>query len=157
MNLKQLWKDKYPRKDENSEFSEPNSVYDVAISPDGSRIIVGAGSKVLLYETLTGNIIKVMKNHKDVVNTVAYNYDGRLMASGSKDKLVIVWNEEGKGILKFSHSASLQRARFCPVNNTLLTACSSELCLCQPEKKKVDRIKISSRVRSMSWTLDGSM
>lgn len=151
------WKDEYPVKKEEEDHAEPNSVYDVSFSSTGKYVLCGAGSRVILYVAKSGNIIKTMKAHKDTVYSVSFSYSEKYLASGAKDNMVIVWSSVGKGILKYSHECSIQRVRFSPVNNTLISAGSKELCICRPEEKQVERVKIVSRVRSLEWTADGSM
>ena len=79
----------------------------MALKPDGSLLIAGAGHRVLVYETREGSLIQALKGHKDAVYCVAFSKDGQLFASGSADKNVIIWNEKLEGKLKFRFDTKL--------------------------------------------------
>lgn len=74
----------------------------MAFKPDGSQLIVTAGSRILVYSSEDGTLIQPLKAHKDLVYCVAYSKDGKRFASGSKDKHVIIWTSKLEGILKYS-------------------------------------------------------
>ncbi len=59
-----------------------SDVSDVAFSPDG-RYIAGGGTdkKVVLWNAVTGQIVRVMSGHRGYVNTVAFSPDGKYIAS----------------------------------------------------------------------------
>ena len=70
--------------------------------PDGSQLIVAAGSRVLVYDSNDGTLIQSLKGHRDTVYAVAYAKDGKRFASGSADKSVIIWTDKLEGILKYT-------------------------------------------------------
>lgn len=78
------------------------SVWDLCYSPDGSRLIVAAGNRVLVYDATDGSLIQTLKGHKETVFCVAHATDGKRFASGSADKTVIIWTNKMEGILKYS-------------------------------------------------------
>ena len=69
----------------------------VALSPDGQHLAVARGSTVSIYETAaTNEVPKVeLKEHRDVVQSLAWSPDGKRLASGSYRE-VIVWDAAGK-------------------------------------------------------------
>lgn len=79
-----------------------NSVWDMCFKPDGSQLIVAAGSRVLVYDANDGTMVQPLKGHKETVFCVAYAKDGKRFASGSADKSVIIWTNKLEGILKYT-------------------------------------------------------
>jgi hypothetical protein len=61
----------------------------LALSPDGSRLAVGRGSRVLLYDLSVTNfpVVSETNAHRDVVRSLAWSPDGRRLASGSHGEL----------------------------------------------------------------------
>ncbi len=69
-------------------------VNSVVFSPDGKTIVSGsghwrgyegkasAGEEIRLWNAYTGELIKTLKGHKDVVSSVAFSPDGNLIVSG---------------------------------------------------------------------------
>ncbi|VDM99660.1 unnamed protein product [Thelazia callipaeda] len=83
-------------------ISEGSCVYDLAFKPDGSQLLVAAGTRVLVYDSTEGTLLHSLKGHKDLVYAVAFSHDGEKFASGSADKSVIIWTEEHEGTLKYT-------------------------------------------------------
>ena len=93
-----------------------------AVSPDGTASARIDGDLVRL-RTASGE--KVLEGHKDVVNSVAFSPDGRLLVSAGRDHDVIVWDvATGAEAYRIeeAQSASVQDARFSPDGRWLVTA-----------------------------------
>ena len=56
MNTKSIWKDKVPEKD-----GLKNPINDIAVSPDGTRVVVGVGNRVLMYNGETGELMDSLR------------------------------------------------------------------------------------------------
>jgi WD40 repeat protein len=77
MNSKSLWNDQIPEKD-----GIKTPVNDIAISPDGTKVIAAVGNRVLLYKADNGDLIESLRGHKDVVYSVSFSSDGSRFSSG---------------------------------------------------------------------------
>ncbi|GBG34100.1 Intraflagellar transport protein 122-like [Hondaea fermentalgiana] len=144
------WSDSVPERD-----NQKSTVWDLAFSPDGNRLVAAAGSRVLVYESATGDLAHSLKSHKDTVYTVDYSADGELFASGGADNTVIIWTKNAEGVLKFSHTDSIQKVKFNPVTKQLASCTANDFGLCVPEEKSVTRTRVGARILCCDWTHDG--
>uniref|UniRef100_T1IRE0 Intraflagellar transport protein 122 homolog n=1 Tax=Strigamia maritima TaxID=126957 RepID=T1IRE0_STRMM len=145
-----VWLDKVQDRDETEQC-----IYDLTFNPDGTQLIVAAGSRVLVYDTSDGTLIQPLKGHKDTVYCVCYANDGKRFASGSADKTVIIWTTKLEGILKYSHGDAIQCLAYNPISHSLASCAVSDFGLWSPQQKSVQKTKINSRITCCSWTNDG--
>ena len=76
-------------------------LFAVAVSPDGSRILVGAGNfetdygpeqaRIVLMDASTGEILQELVGHTTLINSIALSSDGRYALSSSEDQTVRLW------------------------------------------------------------------
>ena len=69
-------------------------VFDTALSPDGSRLVVGSADVDIasVFDVRTGEVVVELPRHTYSVNSVSWSPDGRWIATGSGDSSVRVWN-----------------------------------------------------------------
>ena len=129
--------------------------YSLAHSPDGTQLVAGVGSRVLVYNASDGDLLHSLKGHKDAVYGVSYARDGKNFASGAADKTVIIWTDKGEGVLRYSHGEAIQCLAYSPRGPQLASATASDFGLWSPEQKAVAKHRVTGKVLSMSWTNDG--
>ena len=150
MKTESLWSERLPGKDNFAAI-----VFDLCFRPDGSQILVAIGSRVLVYDADTGDLLHSLKGHRDYVYAVAYSRDGKRFASGGADKTIIIWTHKCEGILKYSHNDSIQCLSYNPTTQQLASATASDFGLWSPEQKSVQKYKVNAKVLCCAWTNDG--
>ncbi len=100
-------------------------IIQAVFSPD-DKLIATAGwdSRIRIWEVLTGKCIRVWL-HRHIIISIAFNKDGTLLLSCSKDKTAKIWslNSEEESLITFSgHTATVNSAVFSSDENRILTA-----------------------------------
>ncbi|CAD7929537.1 unnamed protein product [Amoebophrya sp. A120] len=146
-----LWQDRVPERDK----LYSNTIWSLAFKPDGSQLICAVGNRVLVYDTVDGDLLHSLKGHKDTVYCVCYAKNGKKFASGGADKQVIIWTHKAEGILKYNHNDSIQCLSYNPVTGQLASGTAGDLGLWSPEQKSVSKHKVRSKILCCAWTSDG--
>ena len=67
-------------------------VFDVAFSPDGTRIATGQGDGAFVFDVATGAVVASMHGHTDWVTRVAFDPTGRRIVTASNDGSARLWD-----------------------------------------------------------------
>ncbi|PNJ37052.1 IFT122 isoform 14, partial [Pongo abelii] len=67
-------------------------INDIAFKPDGTQLILAAGSRLLVYDTSDGTLLQPLKGHKDTVYCVAYAKDGTMMLYNVSPTILLLIN-----------------------------------------------------------------
>jgi WD40 repeat protein len=106
----------------------------LAFSRDGKRLALasgtsGVGGEVRLHSVTPQGMIDpkaalVLTGHKDLIHDLAFSPDGKLLATCSYDRLVLLWDTaSGKQVRAFKeHSDSVYGVAFSPDGKLLATA-----------------------------------
>jgi WD40 repeat protein len=76
-------------------------VWSVAFSPNGNTLAGSSGKEVQLWDMTKGKWCAVLQGHTAPVISVSFRADGKMMATGSSDKTVRLWQlGDGKSVEK---------------------------------------------------------
>ena len=107
-------------KEEPKKKDEPKN-QGAAFSPDGARIAVRKDKEIFVLDIQTDKILMKMQGHDDDVTALAYSPDGKLLASGGKDKKIFLWDAAtGRNLLQFKVPGLVQVITFTVDGNTLV-------------------------------------
>src|SRR5206468_497383 len=80
----------------------PSAIYCLAWTADGKQVISGSYDHSLkLWDAQSGNLVREFKaykekdfekGHRDSIYTLALSPDGKLLATGSSDRTIKLWN-----------------------------------------------------------------
>jgi WD40 repeat protein len=105
-----------------------SSIYDIEISPDGHRLVVAGGTpgeagSIELYEWPSGEKIKHVSPHEDVIYATAWSHDSRYFATASADKSVQTFDLDCQNhATLLGHSRSVMAVDYLPNGLGLLSA-----------------------------------
>jgi WD40 repeat protein len=72
-----------------------SSVYSVAVTPDGTKIVSGSDDytiKIWDLASAGGRLLNTLKGHTSTLTSIAITPDGTKIVSGSDDKTIKVWD-----------------------------------------------------------------
>jgi tetratricopeptide (TPR) repeat protein len=96
----------------------------VAFSPDATRLALACDWHLVLITDLTGRLqLKIRHGRYGKVWDVAYNSDGRWLATASQDMTARIWDTTtGRELLKITHTGEVRGVAFSPDGTLLATA-----------------------------------
>ena len=69
----------------------PSKVSTIALSPTEPILASSSGTTIKLWDLETGQPLRTLSGHLDLVSTIVISPDGKLLISGSADKTIRIW------------------------------------------------------------------
>lgn len=119
-NVMELWdlqNGEIVRKFFEKNISMKCSAFDVAVSPCDNYIISGhSDGTVKMWDVMSGDCIKTFCGHKNIVKSVHFSFDGKLIVSSGADKTVKIWDVNSGECLKnfIKYCDNIFSVRFSP-------------------------------------------
>ncbi len=119
-------------------FGGPYDTLSVCFSPDGKTLASSGDewdSNIRLWDVQTGELLKTLKKRivfdDRIVNSVVFNPDGDIIASGSGNGTIRLWNANTGNFIKYlvGHTKSVNSVAFSPNGKTLISAGVDGVCL----------------------------
>ncbi|GAB1520371.1 hypothetical protein RhiTH_003446 [Rhizoctonia solani] len=108
-------------------WSFSKAVTCAVLSRDGSRVVLGLESEVIVVDAYSGRpIVEPLKGHASTVSSVDFSPDGTRIVSGSRDGSIRVWDvETGQLVLGplQGHSDWINSVQYSP-DETCIASCS---------------------------------
>lgn len=74
-------------------FLDTAPVWAVILSPDEKRVIGGGANQTIkIWSIETGQVLKTLSGHRDVVRSLVLTPDGKTLISGSGDRTIKIWD-----------------------------------------------------------------
>lgn len=104
-------------------------IHQVAYSPDGTKVAVATQIGLWLYDIKNNNKSLFLLPHKCSIESIAFNPDGKILATGSNDNLVRLWDvstgKQEKTLI--GHRREISSVAFSSDGNKLVSASPGEI------------------------------
>lgn len=111
-------------------------------APDQKTVAVAHGKVISLLDVATGKEIRRFLGHMSTVNAVTFSPDGKRLASGGKDQVIVLWDlPTGKIFAKTALQDSIVAVTFSPDGRLLLIRQSGQTSEIEVPSGKLIRIQ----------------
>ena len=104
------------------------TIYEIAYSPDGTRLAVASSIGIWLYDAQTGEELNLFAEQQDSVRSVSFSPDGQTLASGSSgwDGTIRLWDVSTGDTIRTltGHTGFVYSVSFSPDGQTLASGSS---------------------------------
>jgi WD40 repeat protein len=103
-------------------------VYSLAWTSDQKKLITGSYTSIRIFDTATGQQIAILKGHTSTIYSLSLFQNDRLLASGSFDNTVRLWNLDTNLPVgpPLQHQAFVQSAAISADGKLLVTCCGDK-------------------------------
>jgi WD40 repeat protein len=135
-------------------------ILDFSYSPDGKILASTNGNLIKLWDIESGNEIRILAGHQDNIWSVNYSPDGRILVSGSEDKMIRFWDTaSGRELLSLAgHQDTVNSVIFSPDGKTIASASDDDTIKLWDLNSKLKLRNIGwhqGAVNSVSYSPDG--
>ena len=133
-------------------WSEP-----LAYSPDGSKIAVGRGDRILLLNARTGQVQQTLSGHTNGIYRMAFSSDGSALVSASWDGTIRLWNASaGSHRLTIEGHFNFRAVTLSPNGKTIATTSDDGVFLWNTSKGKFTKaFDVGERSHVIAYSPDG--
>ena len=86
-------------------------VTDIVFSPDGTRLAAGGDDRIWIYDTASGSQFAMLSGYTERVRALALAPDNSLLASGSEDNTLRLWDiATAREVLTLAGNSNLLQA-----------------------------------------------
>ena len=64
----------------------------LTFSPDGTILVESGNTSIMLWDVETSNQLAFLNGHTEDITTLVFSHDGKILASGSQDGTVLLWD-----------------------------------------------------------------
>jgi WD40 repeat protein len=114
----------------------PVAVKDMAVSPDGSHLLLALQDRSAVYFDVRANAVRQIFEHdgkavnspvKQLINTVAISADGRLGLTGGDDRTARLWDlSTGEQLRQWQHATPVSLVSFNPQGDFVITSAGND-------------------------------
>ncbi len=132
-------------------------------SPDGKRIVTASADKTaLVWDAVSGNLLLILDDHKDIVSSAEFSPDGKKIVTASYDNLIRIWDaESGEHLFSLKgHKDSVFSARFSFDSRKIVSASAdgtAKLWDAATRRMIADLSGHDAKVNSAQFSPDGKM
>lgn len=138
-------------------------IFRLSWSNDGSKILVPSQDKTVSIWKLDQNkedidLLRVLKGgHLDEINCAVFSPDDRLIATGSDDACIVIWNaDNGSVIHKFQQHKDEVNEVSWSKDGRYLVSCSDDKNICVYDIERLQCIFTQKIHRQTIWSIDWS-
>ena len=140
--------------------AHPDGVADVAVTPDGQRIVSCGSDGIKVWERTTGRLVLEVTQPMTAVTSVAISPDGLLIASGGPDGVARIFRlVDGSEVVSMTgHTRPILQVEFSPDGSRLATAgadATARIWDVATGRESLALRVLGKDVRSVAWRPDG--